>query len=936
MVIIEGISVYHTDSIPESITSLSAKLNAGKDKWLPLWVHSLDTCGIAELLLTRWLPRGTKAAMANGMTEEALLHTVKAAAIFHDLGKATAVFQTKISDGCLRLRSQLETSSLPILSERDISLQHQRSFPHAAAGEALLLIEGASYSFSEIIGAHHGEPWKDGKTLRYELQEARYKWSDPSSVALWGNSQQREQWQAVQAECLDWMKKTVGIDSLAELPVLSQPAAVLITGLIIMADWIASNETYFPLIPLETMAPDDMVERINKAWRVLKLPPAWKTCSIDDLTQMSFEQFGFAPNAMQTALMQAVKSSEHPGLIILEAPMGLGKTEAALLSASILTEHGTGGIFFGLPTQATANAIFSRIVEWGEKQPETNKISIRLAHGMADLNETFQSLMSGNNTSNVEEDGGSERLVVHEWFRGRKQALLADFVAGTVDQVLMAALRQKHIMLRHLGLCGKTVIIDECHAYDAYMNQYLEMALRWLGRYQTPVILLSATLPAEKRASFMAAYLDMPWTSRVRARLTKEPWYDNPAYPVITWTDGNEIRQQALIYDGQERNVKLARISHDNTVESQAEATVKKLKEALQNGGCAAVVLNTVQRAQHFAEALKNSMPDATILLLHSRFVMPDRLRHETDLLKRMGKKSTSEERNRVVVVGTQVIEQSLDFDADVMVSDLCPMDLLLQRIGRLHRHKQHDHIRPPNLREPQCFILCAGDNLDRGAKAVYGEYLLMRTRALLPERVRLPQDISSLVNKVYSESVPLPEVPDGYEQAKAKEKKKEDELKRGANSFRIHSPDDDFSSLLDCSILPDDEHARAQVRAGDMSLDALLLTRLPSGELTLLPWLQDGNVWTADRCPCSEDARKILNQRVSLTSGLLKALKPEVSWEELQEMLAVPSAWKDSVWLKRAHLLVLDEQLSARLGNLTLKYSEDKGLEWKKEGDDT
>ena len=209
-----------------------------------------------------------------------------------------------------------------------------------------------------------------------------------------------------------------------------------------------------------------------------------------------------------------------------------------------------------------------------------------------------------------------------------------------------------------------------------------------------------------------------------------------------------------------------------------------------------------------------------------------------------------------------------------------------------------------------------------------------MRTRALLPDKIMLPGDISKLVNEVYDENYPLPEIPNGYDQAKNEERQKEDELQRGANAYRIHGPNDDFSSLLICDIPPDDEHARAQVRAGDMSMDALLLAQLPTGDLSLLPWLRNGESWGLDRCPSSEDARKLLAQRINLTSGLLRALERELSWEGLMDELKIPEAWKDSVWLKRAHILTLDNQLSRKIGSLILTYSEKTGLRWEKEGD--
>ena len=930
---IEMLTIPHMSN---KLASLAAKLNTERGEWLPLWQHSIDTCGVAERLFSEWLPGITVRAMIDEkMTYEQLREIVKLAAMLHDIGKATALFQTRITKSTEQLLNGLADAGLPILQGGDIAYQESEGLSHAAAGEVLLLSADCPLRLAEVVGAHHGKPWQDGTYVSRQLRGGII-WQDARAIGLWGNKTQREDWRAVQSECLNWMLKVAGSAGFDQLTcnTIPQSTAVLLTGLVLMADWIASNEAYFPLLPLgeqssaDAYTTDAIETRINSGWHALDLPPAWEACNVGDWNQLSKKLFGFEPNVVQHALLDAAQSDEAPGLMILEAPMGLGKTEAALLAANALAGKGAGGLFFGLPTQATANAIFDRIVEWGRHQPESNRVSIRLAHGMADMNEKYVSLMAGSCNAAVNYDGdSSERLVVHDWFKGRKQALLADFVVGTVDQVLMAALRQKHVMLRHLGLSGKTVIIDECHAYDTYMNQYLEEALRWLGRYKTPVIMLSATLPAARRADFVAAYLNC--NSRAKRRMLAEPWCTNRAYPALTWTQNQNVEQQKLTYDGPERDVSIIRLMHGDSLESQTEVVAALLQDALDAGGCAAVVLNTVRRAQDFAAALRTAMPDATVLLLHSRFVMADRLRNEAELLKLMGKKSTAAGRDRVIVVGTQVIEQSLDFDADVMISDLCPMDLLMQRLGRLHRHLVHDSCRPAKLCAPKCYVLCAGDTLEKGAGKVYGNYLLMRTRALLPDTIRLPGDISRLVNDVYDEAVPIPVEPEGYAAARQADEQRRDELKRGAEAFRIHDPDGDFETLLEGDIPSDDEHARAQVRAGDMSLDVQLLMRLPTGELAPLPWLRHGDAWSEDECPSVEEARAILGQRISLPATVLGILERELTWSGLQQALKPPVAWRSLTWLRDEHILVFDEKLFAGIGSIRLIYSKEMGLQY-------
>lgn len=196
--------------------------------------------------------------------------------------------------------------------------------------------------------------------------------------------------------------------------------------------------------------------------------------------------------------------------------MGIGKTEAALAATEILASRfGYGGMFFGLPTQATANGIFDRIHSWASGTDDIH--SLRLAHGMTDMNDEYCEMFHGR-ASDISDDD-NDNIMVHTWFEGRKQALLSEFVVATVDQFLMASLKQKHVMLRHLGLAGKTVIIDECHAYDRYMYVYLENSLRWMAAYNVPVIILSATLPPDKRAELINGI------PAVRTVLTTAVWH---------------------------------------------------------------------------------------------------------------------------------------------------------------------------------------------------------------------------------------------------------------------------------------------------------------------------------------------------------------------------------------------------------------------------
>lgn len=649
--------------------SYEVRLFAGKTDpvnsgfWLPLWMHLRDTAGIMVYLAQRWLPESVRQHIE--LDEDLLTQTACFLGWVHDLGKISAAFQGPMMAQLPEPRQCLEKYTT--LSYREQNRKYSR---HALASEAILRWLKCPNGLASVAGAHHGKP-QTGKDVLDQLGDEEEEGSWESNY--WPEGEQKF-WENCWRELFDYALQESGFSSVDELPQLTIPAEILLTGLLIMADWVASNTRYFPLIPVEEVGSDTLYPaRVNRAWEALDLTSPWEVQS--DVTEPGAfaERFGFPPNEVQRAMLEAVSQAQEPGMFILEAQMGVGKTEAALGVAEILAKHGgEGGIFFGLPTQATANGIFGRLLAWAEKQPDGLEHSIKLAHGMAELNEAYLRLQQ--DTVRVEEDLEADpdadpesRVMVHQWFRGNKQGLLADFVIGTVDQLLMAALQQKHVMLRHLGLAGKVVVIDECHAYDAYMNCYLDRALTWLGRYKVPVILLSATLPAKRRVELVRAYLN--------GRTAPDgPWQTCRGYPLLTWTDGKRVEQTTIPLETEPRRVE--------TFPLTGEQLTDTLRSALREGGCAGVIVNTVKKAQAIAARLRAELPEFEVVVFHAQFLMPDRAAKEEALMKRIGKHSTPEQRDKLIVVGTQVLEQSLDIDLDLLVTELCPMDLLLQRIG--------------------------------------------------------------------------------------------------------------------------------------------------------------------------------------------------------------------------------------------------------------
>ena len=579
-------------------------------------MHSFDTAGIMEKLAQKRLPESISDYLcAECGGREKLFSTLKFCALVHDIGKLTIVFQSRIYDA-VDFSPFADCVELP----KSSSLGNASDTPHALASEAILLKLGCREGVASIAGAHHGRP--------SALADVCDQISGACTAVenFYGKrGKYRQLFESLWKEWIDFSLECAGFSELSDLPDMAVPAQVVISGMLITADWIASNTTYFPLISADQKGEfGDYPKRIENAWTTIGFPNMWESKARFGLDDEAFkERFGFLPNPTQADIISTATDAESSGIYIIEAPMGLGKTEAALALSEILAARaGAGGMFFGMPTQATSNGIFPRLEKWadGLAEDEQTLLAIKLAHGNAALNENYRELFTGHSNLNIESDSG---LIVHDWFSGRKQTLLSDFVIGTVDQLLMAALKQKHVMLKHFGLSGKVVVVDECHAYDAYMSQYLDMAIKWLGIYKVPVIILSATLPEKRRAELIEAYTD---SEKHRAKHTEayvdktiadEAWKHSLAYPLLTYTENNAVKQKALAFDGENKEVSVRRIIRDEVAATAGYA--------VERGGCVGLIVNTVRKAQEIAAELQSAFPKAEVIIMHAQFIMTDR-----------------------------------------------------------------------------------------------------------------------------------------------------------------------------------------------------------------------------------------------------------------------------------------------------------------------
>ncbi|MCS6803449.1 MAG: CRISPR-associated helicase Cas3' [Dehalococcoidia bacterium] len=551
-------------------------------------------------------------------------------------------------------------------------------------------------------------------------------------------------------------------------------------------------------------------------------------------------------------------------------------------------------------------------------------VNLQLLHGHAAISAELQTMVERLRFAPeaLVDIDGEGAVIAAEWFTYRKRGLLAPFGVGTVDQALLAILRARHGFVRLFGLAGKVVIIDEVHAYDTYMSRLLDRLLEWLAALGSPVILLSATLPASRRRELVAAY----------RRGLGAPAQEPPAvsYPRLTWATAAHVAAQAVQHQGGARSVQVVPLP----ASSRLGDLGGRLADALRDGGCAVVICNTVGRAQQVYQALKplfsgRADDDFPVLdLLHARYLVDEREERERRVRGRFGKPSESVRPNRAVLVATQVVEQSLDLDFDLLVTDLAPADLVLQRAGRLHRHERP---RPAPLAAPTLWLLMPDLDpsgqlaLDRADLAVYGEHVLLRSWLALRDRrsILLPEEIEPLVEAVYGEGTPdaLPE-PLRQQWQRSEHAHREALAKDDEEAKRrwIPAPLAPVSvwSLGGPALAEEDptfhQDHQALTRLAEPAVEVVLLTASPVG-----PRLPDGRIVDLANTPDLELTRTLLRRSVRISH---RRVAPALLSEP------APAGWARSALLRNARLLVLDEAGSAPLpGGGTLRLDPELGV---------
>lgn len=723
--------------------------------------HMNDVRAVTELLLK---PHGKLSKNTNCTTEQ-----IAVFAGLHDIGKVSPGFQAK----CLGwLQKYGFQSNYGAAYEKDHSIVTQCTLQNILQHKGIKT-EPAEL-WAAILGAHHGRLHRPGISLRVNDGE----------------------WEAKREEIIS---DFFGDTPLPDFPVEDEwPFLWWLAGLISVSDWIGSAEEWFPVIQETT--PDDSKRNALRALNSIgfDVPKIKKGLSfgdafIDATTNKSFDQ-----NDLQVKAERAIR---EPGLYIIEAPMGMGKTEAALWCAyQLMQKEKASGFYFALPTQATSNRIHIRVNEFLGRITENLSFS-RLVHAGSWL---LDDIIVPTLRSATNDEKESNRDAI-DWFASKKRGLLAPFGVGTIDQALMSVIAVKHFFVRQFALAGKVVILDEVHSYDLYTGTLIKTLCERLLPLGCTIILLSATFTKEIKKRFI----------ETEVQTIKEH------YPLIA---GSGIKP-VEVFAPEPKTVKIR-------MKSENDALGEALNKA-RHGAIVLWVCDTVNKAQQMFELAKvRNKTNIEIGLLHARFPVFRRQELEEYWMEKLGK--AGQNRSGCMLFSTQIVEQSVDLDSDFMVSELAPTDMLLQRMGRLWRHRRDK--RPTDVIE--FWIVAENNSLEEfkyasaneikkmlGTKAmVYSPYVLLRSFQLWKDKgaIELPGDIRSLLEETYKTNS---DDPKSWQDLRGE---------IDGNGFALRQAAEFESNVWNLAL--DDEEGKAKTRVNGLETTQLILaTQKDSNTLDLL-----------------------------------------------------------------------------------------------------
>ena len=686
-----------------------AKSDRANPDRIHLLEHHLADVGACFESLLRQPTIGQRLACAGGLEE---LHPTMAArlcvfAALHDIGKVNMGFQTliwreaDIPPGQRRpVKAGHIQGMVPVLNENG-DTETAKWFCSVLKFDELLGWDDSSGSAAALFVAalsHHGSPLN----LSENISSNSRAWRSFASL------DPRECVERIGKLVRQWFDDAFAPDA---QPLPSAPEFQHhFLGLCTLADWIGSNEAWFPYID----RPDDnymdrarrQAEKavkdigldIGKQRRVFAAMPLRRNFS--DLFDHP------EPNAIQR--QTALETPLTEPLVIIESETGSGKTEAALWRFAWMYEAQlVDGLYFALPTRSAANQIHERVERFVNKLfPEGLRPDVILAvpgYNPEDYAPEAVALPKYDEQAAHRHEHGEEKPWASE---SSKRYLAAQIAVGTVDQAMLGALQVRHAHLRSSCLARNLLVVDEVHASDTYMTEIIRALLAAHTGAGGYALLMSATLgstaqekwlrPGQRRADGQGPSLE-----KAKAR----------PYPAVSIASNPEP-----ISAGDNDQAKTVTIVPTPAMSDFAQTAHFALAAARQ-GAKVLVMRNTVDYAVRTQQAVEASATDADWPLLftangchtlhHGRFARSDRRLLDGLVEERLGKER---EPGGCIVVGTQTLEQSLDIDADLLITDLCPVDVLLQRIGRLHRHVRED--RPAGCTGARCVVLTPGDDL--------------------------------------------------------------------------------------------------------------------------------------------------------------------------------------------------------------------------------
>jgi CRISPR-associated endonuclease/helicase Cas3 len=703
----------------------------GNPKWHPLVCHCLDVAAVAAdwwdnsaVLRSRF-----RAAFAMSESEDQI---VRAWVLFfialHDLGKFDARFQLKAMDVLHEAWPELDPGNVAEPSRFD----HGRWGYIWAVHELPALANAIDrYEYLDAwmpwLGAvtgHHGDLPHGGDAEGEYAEE--YIMAHDRSARL-----------AFVRILEELILTPVGLSIATPPPMCDAPAQAWLAGFCAVCDWIGSNTDVSPYVVFNSALRLDeyFTRRVREIFE-----GDWRTKF--GLAREAHDYQGFAALIKPSESPRGVQVRMDdlpcgPGLTLIEAPTGSGKTEAALAYAWRLLAAGVAdSIILALPTQATANAMLKRAEVFAGKAFVGVATNVVLAHGKSKLNPEFERLVASGSRHTVQ---GREEANVQcaAWLaQSRKRVFLGQVGVCTVDQVLLSVLPVRHKFVRGFGLNKAVLIVDEVHAYDAYMHGLLAEVLRRQRATGGSAILLSATLPAGVRTRLFDA-----WDVKSPAEAV---------YPVVWRTGEGVVQLVGVPAEQQPSRVEVLMECLCLPEANPDDGLLDRIVAAAEGGARVAVVANLVDVAQSLARRLR----ERTVLpvdLFHARYRFADRQATEQVTLDYYGRDAARD--GGRILVATQVVEQSLDLDFDWMLTQICPVDLLFQRLGRLHRHER---TRPRGCDVPRCTVM----TVEGGDYGLHGliyknTRVLWRTEELLSAtaRVVFPRAYREWIDAVYQET---------------------------------------------------------------------------------------------------------------------------------------------------------------------------------------